>query len=275
MMGRLKLGFWAIGATVGSVFTGYVFVLMAMANSERRTYFDGARMPQMIQHVFLANGTHRTAALDLWMAGCRGREIAHAIYCEGVRNLRGQSIAGAVGLTLAAASAVTYGTLAGFVSHPLVPGVWIFLAAVVWLIVEAIRSLPITLMGGSLRSQIEPLVLHWKADDSVTAVTAHGGAMIQRYRGVLAAVLGCVVVLILCVALMPRGMIILLLRDQFLGVVWFYWLPTFAAAFFALRMRLRRETLRGKYQAALAAYLTEADAAYEHFVRTVLLSEDG
>ena len=43
---------------------------------------DDRRMPMRVADVFSASGYHRGAALDLWLAGIRGREVLEAIYLE-------------------------------------------------------------------------------------------------------------------------------------------------------------------------------------------------
>lgn len=266
---RTRIAIDGLGWVLLSLGMAWPAVALASGHINRRGHSLGKGLPGTASEVCSIFGGNRTALTDLYMSGCTGGDIVRAIYGEYLeyasiwrRILMGVLIGGMLLLG------------AGSYFDALVPA-HLLTAAVGFACVIAIyRRLPVELLRLAVLHQVEPIVIHWGAESVLEATKRHQSSVFWRQFRTIVAVLVCAVAFAIFVFAMAPW----LQRLLFSGSMWFGIPPVVWLIFGVVVSSLgvwgvTGNAARREWTPIAEGYFEEADAAFEHYMRDVVLEE--
>ncbi|MDK2971292.1 MAG: hypothetical protein PWP23_1047 [Candidatus Sumerlaeota bacterium] len=240
------------------------------ARSFQRTRIVGGRLPARLSSVFSTSGYMEEAAIDLWLAGAKGREVLEAIYLE----RREASKFGATGIVLLL-SVLGFG-LYLYVAHPWHIGGYVIFASLTCLVAQLV---PFTLVSGisSVRTNsLEPRLAAWQAESAWDAGLKAG----LRRAG-----LAVLTIIATFLSIWVLTFVIVLLVRTFSSPFKEVPLPAFLSGYaveftialsfgvIALVLKALQGTLRRRFLHRLERTLAEADYAFDRFMAAVVVGD--
>ena len=266
---RTRIGVGGLCWVLLSLGTAWPAVTLASGHINRRGHSLGTRLPGTANEVCSIFGGHRTTLTDLYMSGCTGGDIVRAIYGEYLESV---GIFRRILMGVLIGGMLLLGT--GGYFGALVPA-HLFAAAVGIACVIAIhRRVPVELMRLAVLHHVEPIVIHWGAESVLEATKRHQSCVFWRQFRTIVALLVCAVALaVFLVAMAPW-----LQRVLFNGTMWFGIPPVFWPVFGAVLLSTgiwgaNGNAARREWTPIAEGYFAEADRAFEHYMRDVVLEE--
>lgn len=153
-----------------------LWLLFSLARSSKRR--AGGAFPRTVGGVFAPSGFHEEAAVDLWLAGARGREILEAIYLESRRSSPLVCLLITLLATLPVAGLLILAFL--FMGMPpaamglfrlvyLAPGIILF----IWLLCELFLLVWTLDKGDKMRRAVENRLVIWRGEPLAMMTIMH------------------------------------------------------------------------------------------------------
>lgn len=270
---RFKIFGLAVIVTIFTCGIAYPFAVIAASMMNIRSRVSSTRLPSSLMFVFSTRGFVDGAAMDIVQTGCSGRDVIEAIYLEGrlmqMKLLRWVCIVIAVG----ANAAYFWGFRAISIEAVcLEVSLMVLLVAIYWSSVN--RSI-----GQVAINVLTPRLIHWAADSPWQGFLHH-----FRFFAYF------IMRLLLRTLLVSVPFVLLFFLAKWQGYLEYNWLvrhfyvgsygtrgySLLAAGtmlFIAGASMLGRRRMRERGIRRVAHCLELADAAFEHFVYTVMLDD--
>ena len=266
---RTRIGLAVLPWLLLSLGTAWPALALASGHINRRGHSSGKRLPLDAGGVCSIFGGHRTALTDLYMSGCKGSEIVGAIYAECLEYLyfwRLMLVGVVLGLMLLLG--------AGLYFDMLFPVFWIAGAMAIACALAIYHRLPVELLRFTIVHHVEPSVIYWAADSNLAAMKRHLACVYWRqFRTFVAVFLIFAAFAVFAVAVAPW-----IPQPLFGGVRWYGMPPLILICLIAALIPLgiwaaSANSSRVYWTSIGEQYLREADAAFEHYMRDVVLED--
>lgn len=266
---RTRFILTGIGWSLLTLGTAYPAFVQCLKHSNRRAHAEATSLPRSISAVCQPGGNNRTVLRDLVLTGCSGRQIAQAIYAERIEHARTYRFI-VLGFLIAIPVVLfllnRFGNLVPF--HLIVGTVLMMSLAISY------GRMEIVLSRFGIAQHLQPLVVYWAAESNRAAFKKHFGLLYRQHFWQSAIIIVLVPAFLIGPRLISPALSAILNAPYpfgllpLLGIVLVAFLCGVASTISAAKWKRDVWAVRGE------TCLAEADAAFEHYVQTVLLSED-